>query len=107
MDKSKTEPMAKRDWSWLPAAMPTVASLIADQRKTHGAAWVSECWRRGVSQGEPGHFFAAEGALMVGTPASAEMLVKWFELRQKLPGSSIVHMPAPPTGQQGGGHGAG
>lgn len=55
-------------WGWLPAAMPGVQKLLAEKRKTLGAAHVAECWKRGVVQREPGWFFAREGALAVGTP---------------------------------------
>ena len=37
-------------------------------QKEVGNDWVGECWRHGVAQGEPGWFYAAEGALAVGTP---------------------------------------
>jgi hypothetical protein len=64
MDK-KEKPPAR--WDWLPAQMPGVVALMADKRRELGAAWVNECWRRGVLAGEPGWFFASEGSLMVGT----------------------------------------
>lgn len=64
MDKEQP----KRDWSWLPAQMPGVARLIAEKRKALGAAWVNECWKRGVVDLQAGWFFAREGALTVGTP---------------------------------------
>jgi hypothetical protein len=102
MDRTSNNNPPRQDWSWLPRLMPTVASLVADKRKEFGAAWVTECWRRGVGMGEPGHFFAAEGALMVGTPASAAMLTQWYELRQSFPGASIVHIAEP----SGASHGA-
>ena len=58
----------KRDWSWLPQQMPGVARLIAEKRASMGVDWVNTCWRRGVTEGQPGWFYAAEGALAVGTP---------------------------------------
>ena len=58
----------KRDWSWLPKQMPGVARLIAEKRRAMGAEWVNTCWRHGVAEGQPGWFYAAEGALAVGTP---------------------------------------
>jgi hypothetical protein len=64
MDREKE----KADWSWLPQRMPGVARLIAEKRKQLGAEWVNTCWRRGVVEREPGWFYAAEGALAVGTP---------------------------------------
>lgn len=48
--------------------MPGVAKLIAERRRALGNAHVNECWSRGVVGGEPGWFFAREGALAVGTP---------------------------------------
>jgi hypothetical protein len=60
--------MDKKDWSWLPAQMPGVAKLMAEKRAKFGNEHVNECWKRGVLMREPGWFFAAEGALMVGTP---------------------------------------
>lgn len=66
MDKGK-ETAGKR-WAWLPAAMPGVTELMKDKRREVGDAHVNECWQRGVVNGEPGWFFAREGALAVGTP---------------------------------------
>lgn len=59
---------AKRDWSWLPQHMPGVARLIREKKAKLGDAHVNLCWRHGVVNGEPGWFYAAEGALAVGTP---------------------------------------
>ena len=59
---------AQNKWSWLPHAMPGVARLIAERRKDLGTKHVDECWKRGVVNGEPGWFFAREGALAVGVP---------------------------------------
>lgn len=58
----------KVNWSWLPAAMPGVAKVMAERRAKLGDAHVDECWRRGVVKREAGWFFAREGALAVGTP---------------------------------------
>lgn len=55
-------------WNWLPAMMPGVQKLLAEKRATMGAPHVSECWRRGVVLGEPGWFYAREGAIAIGTP---------------------------------------
>ena len=63
MDKGKTE----NRWAWLPKQMPGVAARMAALRAELGADWVNTCWRHGVVQGEPGWFYAAEGALAVGT----------------------------------------
>lgn len=72
----------KQDWKWLPAQMPTVARLLAEKREQLGPEWVNTCWRRGVVDGEPGWFFAAEGALAVGTPwADAPGVHLWLGLK--------------------------
>lgn len=65
MDKKDKE--RRNRWAWLPAAMPGVAKLMAEKRAKFGAAHVNECWARSMA-GEPGWFFAREGALTVGTP---------------------------------------
>ncbi len=57
---------AKKRWDWLPVHMPGVAAQLADKRRELGNEWVNECWKRGVVERQPGWFFAAEGALMVG-----------------------------------------
>lgn len=57
----------KGRWEWLPGAMPGVARLMAEKRRALGDAHVAECWRRSMA-GEPGWFFAREGAIAVGTP---------------------------------------
>lgn len=71
--------MDKKKWSWLPEHMPAVAKLIQDRRKAYGAEHVNACWHHGVVKGEPGWFFAREGALMVGTPWDDEAITgtKW------------------------------
>lgn len=66
MDKGQTKPSNR--WAWLPAAMPGVTRLMAEKRAELGDAHVTECWKRGVLQMEPGWFFAREGALAVGMP---------------------------------------
>lgn len=63
MDNNK----GKGSWAWLPEQVPGVVKLMADRRRELGAAWVNECWKRGVLQREPGWFWAAEGALSIGT----------------------------------------
>lgn len=75
MDKNQEQPANRgkaagqgQRWAWLPAAMPGVARLMAQRRRELGDAHVAECWRRGVLMGEPGWFFAREGALAVGAP---------------------------------------
>jgi len=63
----KREQGKESRWDWLPTAMPGVARLMAEKRAKLGSAHVAECWRRGMA-GEPGWFFAREGAIAIGTP---------------------------------------
>jgi hypothetical protein len=58
----------KKDWGWLPTAMPGVARLMAERRAEMGNEHVNECWKRSVVELQPGWLFAREGALAVGTP---------------------------------------
>jgi hypothetical protein len=62
----------QKDWSVVVPLMPGVKALINEKRKEWGAAWVNECWKHGVVLGEPGWFFAREGAVAVGTPPTAD-----------------------------------
>lgn len=64
MDKEEKK---ENRWAWLPAVMPGLAKLMKDRRKEHGAAFINECWTRGMA-GEPGWFFAREGVVAIGTP---------------------------------------
>lgn len=82
-------------WSWLPAMMPKVAEMLAERRAEHGAAWVAKCWARGVVDGEPGWFYAAEGAIAVGTPISAEVVTTYHQVRGRVPGSVLLDMKLP------------
>lgn len=61
----------KANYSWMPALMPKVTAMVAERRTKFGAAHVAECFRRGMG-GEPGWFFAREGAIAVGTPWSID-----------------------------------
>lgn len=73
----------KRDWSWLPAQMPGVARLMRSKRAELGDDHVNLCWKRGVVDMQPGWFFAAEGALAVGTPwAEAPGIDLWLGLKE-------------------------
>lgn len=68
MDTKEGKKAEVGKFAWLPAAMPGVARLMAEKRRTLGDAHVAECWRRGVVDGEPGWFYAREGTLHVGMP---------------------------------------
>lgn len=87
--------MSKSRWDWLPQQMPRVSALIAERRQKHGAEWVSQCWQRGVVAGEPGWFYAAEGAIAVGTPLSAEVVTTYHQVRASVPGSVLLDMKVP------------
>lgn len=60
--------------------MPGVARLMLERRKTQGDAHVNTCWRRGVIEGQPGWFFAREGALAVGTPWGECADLAWWQV---------------------------
>lgn len=96
MDR-ETDKVERKDWSWLPKAIPAVSKLIAEKKSKHGAKWVGECWRRGVVQGEPGYFWAAEGVLCVGTPANAALVNDWYQIHAKFPGASMLILPDAPS----------
>ena len=61
-------------------AMPGVARNIADKRRTLGDAHVTECIKRGLA-GEPGWFFAREGAIAIGTPWDDPVLANFAALQ--------------------------
>jgi hypothetical protein len=95
MDKTAEPTLPARRWDWLPQQMPGVAKLMADKRKAIGSAWVNECWRHGVVEGQPGWFFACEGALMVGTlwPDAEVLALAHAELHRKAP--MVILRPQP------------
>ncbi len=61
--------------------MPGVARLMAEKRRTLGAAHVALCWKKGVIERQPGWFFAREGAIAVGTPFEDAVLVEMSAAR--------------------------
>lgn len=77
MDKTKDP--ARERYAWMPALMPGVAKLMAEKRAALGQAHVAECWKRGMA-GEPGWFFAWEGALAIGTPWDKEVISSFVGL---------------------------
>ena len=76
MDK-KNEAAGKFDW--VPEAMPGVARLVAEKRRSYGAVHVKRCWAKAMA-GEPGWFFAREGAIAIGTPWDDPMLANFAAL---------------------------
>lgn len=90
MDKEQ-----KKDWSWLPKAMPGVTKLMAEKRQKLGDAHVRECWRRGVVLGEPDSFFAREGALAIGTPFAADPVLAGWQSQAIGSGAALVLMASP------------
>lgn len=89
MDKAR-----KDRWNWLPSAMPGVARLMAEKRAKYGDAWVNECWKRSID-GEPGWFFAREGALAVGTPWSGEPELENFAALRVTSTQALVMLREP------------
>jgi hypothetical protein len=63
MDRSKL------DWSWMTQHMPKVVAMLQEKRAAGLGKHLNLCWRMGVVQRQPGWFFAAEGAVTLGTPA--------------------------------------
>lgn len=82
-------------------AMPRVAELVATQRAALGAEHVTLCQRRGMA-GEPGWFYAREGALAVGTPwGAAREIEREFDALGSYAGRSLLvlrPLPVPEAG---------
>lgn len=85
-------------WFWLPAFMPRVAGLIADRRVEEGDDWVNHCWHHGVVLGQPGFFWAVEGAIAVGVPVNADVVLMHHKLAAATPGIVALDMACKPTG---------
>lgn len=88
----------KGRWDWLPLEMPGVARLMREKRREFGAEHVAECWKRGMA-GEPGFFFAREGALAIGTPSADDAELANFAA-QAIPGGAALLVLGKP-GQAG------
>lgn len=85
MDKTRL------NWGWMQQHMPKVVALLKEKREAGQGAHINECWRRGVLAGEPGWFFAAEGAVSVGVPAEhllAEPAL--VQLRKDFPSQALL-----------------
>lgn len=81
--------------------MPGVAQQITERRKQYGDAHVDLCWRKGVIEGEPGWFFAREGALAVGTIDGRDEQMWAFMLQRLESGMCAIYMREPEGGQHG------
>lgn len=101
MDKTQQAP-AERPFSWLPQYMPGVASLMKDKKAELGAAWVNECWKRGVLNCEPGWFFASEGALSVGVMWDDPVLFAYACQRKSATQALVILKDPPAAGQAAG-----
>jgi hypothetical protein len=62
------------NWAWMGQHMPRVVALLKERRAAGDGALIDECWRRGVIKREPGWFYAAEGAVSLGTPPGQELV---------------------------------
>lgn len=80
----------KRDWTWLPRAMPGVAALMRDKRRELGHEHVNLCWRRGVIEGHSGWFYAREGTLAVGAPFIDDELQLMRQAQAQLGGALLM-----------------
>lgn len=90
------EGMDKKEgrFAWMPSAMPGVAKLIAERRRRLGDAHVTDCIKRGL-RGEPGFFFAREGALAVGTPWDGDPVMANFAAASVTSTQALVIMREP------------
>lgn len=89
---------ARGKFDWLPETMPGVARLVAEKRRLFGVEHVRRCWGRGMA-GEPGWFFAREGAIAIGTPWEGDAVMANFAAAQVTSTQALVVMREP-------GHGA-
>lgn len=96
MDK-KEKGKGKGRWFWVREAMPGVARLMAERREKYGAAWVEECWKRGM-RGEPGWLFAREGAVSIGTPDLSDPVMADFAAATITSTQALVVMREPGVG---------
>jgi len=88
---------AKSRWSWLLAMIPGVVALMADKRAELGQDWIKHCWQCGVIRGVPGYFWAAEGAISVGTPWDTDMVQMHHTVSRRLQGSCALFLARKPV----------
>lgn len=78
-------------------AMPGVQRIVAERRKEHGDAWVTQCVQRGLA-GEPGWFFAREGAIAIGTPWDGDPVMANWAAAQVTSTQALVQLRQPGQG---------
>lgn len=97
------EGMDKNVLGLIRQAMPGVLKLVAEKRQQWGDAHVTECQRRGLA-GEPGWFFAREGALAIGTPwADGDDIGRWLGAQVTSTQAVLVMRPPAQTPAPAGG----
>lgn len=95
---------AKRSWQWMTEHMPRVVAMLKEERRAGRGAHVDECWKRGVVGGEPGLFWASEGAVSIGVaPDQALVPANVLALMKAFPGSAVLMLAGQVVGGQ---HGA-
>lgn len=81
----------KLSWQWMTEHMPRVVALLKEERKAGRGSHVDDCWRRGVVGGEPGLFWATEGAVSVGVPPDLALVpAQVLALMKAFPGSAVL-----------------
>lgn len=90
-------------FAWVAAAMPLLPARIKALRQEHGDAHINLCWKRGVLEGQPGWFFARQGAVALGAPfEGAAGAADWAGMH--LQADQVLVLIRPPA--QGGSDGA-
>ena len=84
----------QRRWAWVRETMPRVTALVAEKRKLCGDAHVTACQAAGLS-GQPGHFFAREGPVWLGTPWADDPVMVEFMALRVTGDEAVVFMRAP------------
>lgn len=93
----------KRSWQWMTEHMPRVVAMLRQERKAGRGSHVDDCWKRGVLGGEPGAFWASEGAVSIGVPPKAELVPPAvFALMQAFPGSAVLMLAGEIVGEEHG-----
>lgn len=91
----------KRSWQWMAEHMPRVVAMLKEERKAGRGAHIDDCWRRGVVNGEPGLFWASEGAISVGVPPNQSLVpADVMALMKAFPGSAVLMLAGQVVGGQ-------